>query len=663
MTSVTEYLKINENKNSDLGSVTLKQGIKFKKYQSKIEKSVVSKNLLFEGFQGLQGNLSNTATTTSSALQNTKSLINQTDTNVTSQVKELQELQTKFKKILAQYNNSNTSLIDSTKTYLKSVGMSDSKNKNVYVNSVANNVKDTYLGCYADTINNRAMNGSTSLSGQYVTFDQCKQSAIDGAFKYFGLQNFQSENQSGWCAASNDLNATKQYGVALNDNAVALWSSNTSGQGNIVAVNPDGRLLVKNTNGEVLWQSSGAPAECSWGGGINGVNATWGANCNGSNNWSVQNGNVTNSVLTSTNPEGLMSTNYVVGAGMSDVAYGCPKAFDISYKCGNVDKNGHIDGESWGQNFLIDCTNEFQQCNFSLILQNDGNMCLYKSSKLDYAVFQTMTNGRQQSSNPDWASSKGKYGTNILTNSQALAADEWMGSTDGSLKLIMQTDGNLVLYTSNPQSSCIKGSNGNMYGASFSNAVYELDKVGILGDLGKVGYVDDDSKLSEYPSSMFSIDKTTNMPIINNNNSCAKNVDTIDTLNWDAYAKTGVPMSQNTVCGLEKATQNENINREVLRMQLASIADEIVNKITYLESLNLNLNNQMGIDKTVLDTNLKKYQALSIQYNQYKTSDAMNINGILTDSDIVVLQENYSYLFWSILAIAVVVITIHTIKK
>ena len=98
-------------------------------------------------------------------------------------------------------------------------------------------------------------------------------------------------------------------------------------------------------------------------------------------------------------------------------------------------------------------------------------------------------------------------------------------------------------------------------------------------------------------------------------------------------------------------------------MQLASIADEIVNKITYLESLNLDLNNQMGIDKTVLDANLKKYQALSIQYHQYKTSDAMNINGILTDSDIVVLQENYSYLFWSILAIAVVVITIHTIKK
>ena len=161
------------------------------------------------------------------------------------------------------------------------------------------------------------MTGTSALSGQYVTYDQCKQSAIDGAFKYFGLQDFHSENQSGWCAVSNDLNAVKQYGDASN---------------------------------------------------------------------------------------------------------------------------------------------------------------------------------------------------------------------------------------------CIPGSNGNMYGGVLSNAVYELDKVGNKDDLGKVGYVDEDSKLSEYPASMFTIDKTTKMPmpmpIINNNSSCVKKVETVDSLEWDKYAKTGVPMSKNTLCGL-----------------------------------------------------------------------------------------------------------------
>ena len=337
----------------------------------------------------------------------------------------MRELQNKFGTLLEQYNGANTSFIDSTKNYLKVAFDKKNKATNVYVNSIANDVKESYLGCYKDT-ENRAMNGVASLSGQYVTYDQCKESAIDGAFKYFGLQDFRKENQSGWCAVSDDLNATKQYGDASN---------------------------------------------------------------------------------------------------------------------------------------------------------------------------------------------------------------------------------------------CVQGSNGNMYGGKLSNAVYELDKVGIPGIMGKVGYVDDDTKLSEYPSSMFTMDKTAKMPTIINNNSCTKKVETIDSLQWDKYIKTGVPMSQNTVCGLEKATQDESINRDALRMQLASVADEIVNKITYLESLNANLNNQMGIDKTVLHENLEKYKAYSKEYNQYKSVDATNINGILTDSDIVVLQENYSYLFWSVLAIAIVVVTINTIKK
>jgi len=419
--SAIEYSNIDKNANSELGKVTLRQGIKFKNYQNKIAKNVEKKNLLFEGFQGLEEDNAPTR----HALEKTRSLINQTDATVTNQVKELRELQNKFGTLLEQYNGANTSFIDSTKNYLKVAFNKKNKATNVYVNSVANDVKDSYLGCYKDT-ENRAMNGVASLSGQYVTYDQCKESAIDGAFKYFGLQDFRKENQSGWCAVSDDLDATKQYGDASN---------------------------------------------------------------------------------------------------------------------------------------------------------------------------------------------------------------------------------------------CVQGSNGNMYGGKLSNAVYELDKVGIPGIMGKVGYVDDDSKLSEYPSSMFTMNNTSNIPSIINNNSCTKKVETIDSLQWDKYIKTGVPMSQNTVCGLEKATQDESINRDALRMQLASIADEIVNKITYLESLNANLNNQMGIDKTVLHENLEKYKAYSKEYNQYKSVDATNINGILTDSDIVVLQENYSYLFWSVLAIAIVVVTINTIKK
>ena len=40
-----------------------------------------------------------------------------------------------------------------------------------------------------------------------------------------------------------------------------------------------------------------------------------------------------------------------------------------------------------------------------------------------------------------------------------------------------------------------------------------------------------------------------------------------------------------------------------------------------------------------------------------------DINSMLSDTDIKLLQENYSYIFWSILAIALLTVTIKEIKK
>ena len=40
-----------------------------------------------------------------------------------------------------------------------------------------------------------------------------------------------------------------------------------------------------------------------------------------------------------------------------------------------------------------------------------------------------------------------------------------------------------------------------------------------------------------------------------------------------------------------------------------------------------------------------------------------NIQNILKDSDIVVLQKNYDYLFWSILAAGTVLVSMNIVKK
>ena len=40
-----------------------------------------------------------------------------------------------------------------------------------------------------------------------------------------------------------------------------------------------------------------------------------------------------------------------------------------------------------------------------------------------------------------------------------------------------------------------------------------------------------------------------------------------------------------------------------------------------------------------------------------------DINAMLTDSDLIVLQENYRYMLWSILAVGTLAIAVNALKK
>ena len=80
----------------------------------------------------------------------------------------------------------------------------------------------------------------------------------------------------------------------------------------------------------------------------------------------------------------------------------------------------------------------------------------------------------------------GKYGRNYIRIGEYLNPTEWIGSTNGSMKLMMKSDGTLVLSTSETYNSWVTLRNGKI--ASINpdfTAVYEVSKVGIPGNLGK----------------------------------------------------------------------------------------------------------------------------------------------------------------------------------
>ena len=91
-----------------------------------------------------------------------------------------------------------------------------------------------------------------------------------------------------------------------------------------------------------------------------------------------------------------------------------------------------------------------------------------------------------------------------------------------------------------------------------------------------------------------------------------------------------------------------------------------------------NLVNEGGLANesifAIILANIKEISYLRLQNNQERQLlhsisskknrfDINNIDNILKDSDIVVLQKNYDYLFWSIIATATVLISINVVKN
>ena len=621
----------------------------------------------------------------------------------------------------------------------------------------------------------RAMIWNSSSIG-YTTHSECEKYAINNDYQYFGLQDVQ-ENGTAACLVSNDYDRSLGYGEALKQvTGSPLWSSNTQSgsQSYVMQVVGTGQIIVYNNNFSAeIFTSGEVMADCGGWGTITINSATYGGNCSSS---SVQIGNVTDKVV---NCNWKDSCSIPISNGtLGDPAPGCEKSFDIAYKCGGNPYSRNLNPAE-GQTMILDCKDYIQTtCQFFMILQDDGNMCLYKGkdpSNQKEVVWATGTNGKQQGTNPDWAASNGKYGRNYMKTGETLAQDEWIASNDGSIKLVMQSDGNLVLYTSETKSGCSIKDKKN-YGSGWINAVYKIDPIGNKSSLGKVAYIDEESRSREYPSSLLSksnqyqilndFDSTGNdiqqietsskekgcidacnanddcsgfvyqpsgnMCYLKSSNmypagekqfyansgiimgvrkpqilssvsgSCSKTIVDVDTIQYDHYSK-GDLMTSDSICGSSIVLDEDKSNLTNLQNSMLSVGEQIGVQTNKLYTKNNDIYNTMAknsgqfnknIDqykqndnkiKTELNlpgkfqtnnknnknnknnTNINKREGMSNSVRSFDTTEKMltmnDVNGMLSDTDLRVLQENYSYIFWSILAVGLLTVTINQIKK
>ena len=338
----------------------------------------------------------------------------------------------------------------------------------------------------------------------YSNVEECETYAINNGYKYFALSN--NNNNMGKCRVSNDEISIKQYGE-INEQFTAypLWSSNTSGRSDInkLIINSSGNFLLVDINENVIWQSQNTNnISCTNGGKLNTdtLVATYGGNCGANNNVAQT---IVDKYNNNEQPDQFKIS--INNTFFGDILQKCNnKNWDTSYQCGDEVKTAHITNAE-GREFIYDCSAEVSKCIFYLQLTHNGNMNLIQgdiNSENKKTIWSSNTTYTNNKTNPQWKSTNSKYGRDYIKIGEGLYKNEWIGNNNGNVKLILQDDGNLVLYGLKSNPGCIKlSNNSNTYiGNENTNAVYKLDEIGDKSNLGKLAYIDDNSRLHSYES-------------------------------------------------------------------------------------------------------------------------------------------------------------------
>ncbi len=574
---------------------------------------------------------------------------------------------------------------------------------------------------------------STMDSLGYTTYEKCKEYASQNSYKYFGLQDYQTDGTA-TCLVGSDFSVINKYGETMDGyENKSIWSTG-DGRGLYMILMNEGILDVVDSYGSSIYKSGDMFVTVYEDGGFKGKSVKVRIGEYGSMGDIGFADNKMDSIKV---PENLSAEIFI------------KSNFDTSeypsylFKPGNYSSFSQIkatnpnSGKTSDFHDNVSSMKVFASDYCYMILEDDGNLCIYKGKSPENnpdkkgLIWCSNTGGKAYGNNEDKKAGNGKYGRNYLKAGDVLNRGEWLGNNNGSAYLMMQEDGYLSLITpGNYNITCEKKNDGYSYGTPWVNSVYELDRIGIPSNMGKVGYINENTELSEYPSSMLkaglkytkyenydsvgndiknyqniSVDKCMNLcnsnedcggftfdnrdgvnncwlknnnmypkgqrtytsgvdmytrdpTITGGNSSCNKNIEYIDSVTWENYLKTGTEMSAETKCKPEYNTQTQKDVLASLQDQMNVLSQQIQDKSREFMEKNKNVSTQIKKNSDYFNTNTKKYIELSQQKKQ--TNDSLE--NILQDSDITVLQENYNFMFWSILTVGTVILTVNMAK-
>jgi hypothetical protein len=589
-------------------SETLKQGKRFKKYQSKIVESQEKdiKNLM-EGFE-----------TNSNAIARSTRLEN-TAANVQDYAMILNQYQTNFASTLERYKTAKAQLMTTTKNFIKNnktVAAGSIVNKNIFVSQVTSNPSSEYVGAYKDNAGSPAIN--PKMTGQY-THDECQLAAINNGKQFFALSNANSTTQKASCALTNDLSSAEKYGSAGSNceqgrdgflyggkSTNALYQVPEAQFVGNYGDNPN-RAMPTFANGGSRTYTYDTCKQAAKNGGFNLFGLQW---YSGGNNGYAQ-CSLSNdfSQATKYGQSGSRSVNgqgQVVGGGWANAIY------QVQASNNNTFIGCYKDNESSPSMTLVGSNATAASCQQAAITRGNTYFALQGGGPGSSKCF--VSNSLSEST---------KYGI------------------------------------SNPTD---KFSDNKNYGNSNVNAIYKVTSKGYYENLGKMGYVDNSGLLTEYSKPM--IKMVNGVPsIVNSHESCSKDYALVDSNVWQNQKKSSNMMSSSTKCGISSAIQADKASVAELGEQLNSMSAHIVSLIKYLETLDDVIIKQMGLNKETLKSMLSKHTAYNNKFAQYKNEDVNNYDNIMEDSKIVTSQQNFNYILWSGITIVFLIIALQVIKR
>ena len=564
-----------------------------------------------------------------------------------------------------------------------------------------------------------------STSSLFTTFNKCKEYAINNGYKLFGFQNAQTDG-TGQCMLSNELAEAEIFGEAVKSTASFIWAANCQ-WGAQALLNNFGSLQVLNSDKTSIYSTSAEEATPG-----NYLGTYWDSG--------------DRRLPTSVNN---FSYDYDYASCYDEAKKGGYDYFGLqSYGAAGTEANcflgndierarslgtssatvtmpdGRISG-GYSSNAIYS-TKMDQGSNYFLVLQDDGNMVIYRGTwpgDNQGLIWASDTAGKQKDPNPMFTAQKGKYGRNYMKSGETLSNNEFIGSTDGSIYLLFQSDGNLVLYTTTKGTACAvngkSGDSGYMGNTLGANSLYQIDQPGFLGNLGLLGFVDADSVLYPYLSSNVKTDytemKNTNSggndidgaaytgatvdkckTTCNNRTDCAgfafnyeenkcwpktnqmypvgekqdnspgisiflkqpvpiqppagapKTTTNIDSIQYEKYFKDENESDFPAAIGLANANSTQKQQLAQLQDRLTQLSTQINDFTSSFSKNNRIINDQSGKNVAGLADYIDQMKEKSKEILQEK-KDINTVSNIERQVNMLTIQQNYKYLFWTII--------------